>query len=327
MFDEIKPGRVMAVCFVVLSIAIAGAAGCERNRSAAPKKGGDGLRVLTSFLPVWVFTKNVAAGVPGVEVDVLIPGEQGPHHYQLTPGDMKKLESADLFIANGLNLEEFLTGLARESREDLEIVEAGKAVRPMRVVEQDYYKLDRGDEHGHGRDHGDVNPHTFASPRDAALMVERIAAAMGKADPEHAEAYRQNGAEYAARLRDLSARMREVVQSAGNRKVVTFHNSFDYLARDTGLEIVGVIESVPGQHASAGELAGLARRLRKTGAAAIFSEPQYSDKEAQVLSSESGVPVYVLDPAATGELEPGVYLETMEKNLAVLREALHRGRQ
>jgi ABC-type Zn uptake system ZnuABC Zn-binding protein ZnuA len=272
--------------------------------------------VVCSFLPMWVFTKNVVGDRKGVEVDVLIPGHQGPHDYALTPGDLKKINRADLLVANGLYLEEFLTDAAKQARPGLKIVEAAQAVAPIHLGDE--HEADG--EHRHG--HGDINPHAFASPRDAAKMAQRIAEALAGVDPEGAGTYKKNAEQYAARLEALADEFRAAVRAAENKKVVTFHNAFDYLARDSGLQIVGVIETTPGQAPSAGELAGLVKTIREAGAAAIFSEPQFSPRVARVLSEETGVLVYSLDPAATGELDPGIYEQVMRKNLDTLKKAL-----
>ena len=74
------------------------------------------LRVLTSFLPIYLFTKNVAGNAPGVQVDMMLPPSLGcPHDYSLTPADMKKIAAADLFVVNGLGMEEFIGAPVRKA--------------------------------------------------------------------------------------------------------------------------------------------------------------------------------------------------------------------
>jgi ABC-type Zn uptake system ZnuABC Zn-binding protein ZnuA len=68
---------------------------------------GADLRVLTSFLPMYLFTRNVVGDAPGVAVDMMLPSSLGcPHDYSLSPGDMKKIAETDIFIANGLGMED-----------------------------------------------------------------------------------------------------------------------------------------------------------------------------------------------------------------------------
>jgi len=326
--------------FAVMILLIAVFQGCENRGVSRPQesspapaatpaepKSGAGpheLKVLCSFLPIWAFTRNVVGERPGVSVDLLIPGHQGPHDYQLTPGDMKKINQADLFIVNGQYLEEFMVEAVKKARPDLKIIEAAQGVEPILVNEEGYWPAadaSAGEEaHDHER-HG-VNPHAFASPRDAARMAMIIAEALAAADPGGADVYRQNAAAYAARLNRLADEFRAVVEAAPNKKIVTFHNAFDYLARDSGLEIVGVIETVPGQEPSAGELARLAQKIKDSGAVAVFAEPQFSDRVARVLADEARVKLDALDPTHTGEQTPGYYEAAMQKNLLTLRRVL-----
>ena len=55
---------------------------------------------------------------------------------------------------------------------------------------------------------------------------------------------------------------------------------------------------------------------------ALFCESQYDDFSVQTLSLETGLPVYTLDPAVSGEEDPSAYLNIMEQNLSTLLEAL-----
>src|SRR5437867_12116709 len=64
------------------------------------------LKVLTSFLPLYCFTVNVAGDL--AEVQNLLPARVEPHDYQLSRKDLQKLSHADLIVLNGLGLESWL---------------------------------------------------------------------------------------------------------------------------------------------------------------------------------------------------------------------------
>jgi ABC-type Zn uptake system ZnuABC Zn-binding protein ZnuA len=68
-------------------------------------------------------------------------------------------------------------------------------------------------------------------------------------------------------------------------------------------------------------LAYLAARMKKERPAAIFVEPQYPVAAARALASETGVPVFSLDPLATGRGEKGEYVRVMTANLATWERA------
>ncbi len=266
------------------------------------------LRVLASFLPMYVFARNVADGVPGISVDLMLPASLGcPHDYALTPGDMRKIAAADLFIANGYGMEEFLGSPVRRANPKIAIVETASGVPPIRT---------------RGREHGGINPHTWVSPRNAILQVRAIEKALAAASPANALAFRRNADAYAARLETLAAAFDAAARRFRRRNVVTFHDVFDYLARDVGISVVGRIEDTPGQEPSAGEMQALVRTIRKTAAAAVFAEPQYPERLAAIVAGEAGVPLRVLDPVSTGPADPAAYENAMRKNLATLAGVL-----
>lgn len=286
----------------------------------APSAGAaEPLRVLTSFLPMEIFTRNVVGDTQGVSIDTMLPASMGcPHDYALTPGDMRKIAAADLFVANGFGMEEFLGEPVRRANPAIRVVVTARAVRPLRAGRDDPAAAAGGK----GHDPGGVNPHTWVSPRNAILQVREIEAALSAARPGLARAFRRNADAYVSRLSALAAELDAAAKTFRRRNIVTSHNVFDYLARDLGLTVVGEIETAPGQEPSAGELRNLARTIRERKVPAVFSEPRFSPKLAEALAREAGVPVKVLDPVATGFQAPTAYEDAMRRNLTTLKEAL-----
>lgn len=273
---------------------------------SGPAQGAD-LRVLASFLPMYLFTWNVAGNAPGVSVEMMLPASLGcPHNYSLSPGDMRKIAEADLFVANGLGMEDFLGVPVRRANPKIRVVESASSVPPLRG----------------NTSHGDINPHTWVSPRNAIRQVRAIEMALSDASPGNGPVFHRNADAYVARLESLAGEFEMAAARFRNRNIVVFHNVFDYLARDIGLTVVGRIEETPGQEPSAGEMRNLVRAIREKGAAAVFAEPQYPERLAAMIAREAGVPVRMLDPVSTGATAPGTYEDVMRKNLRTLSEAL-----
>ncbi len=270
---------------------------------ALPARADEPLRVVTSFYPVYVALLNVSAGVPGVEVHNLTSPHIGClHDYQLTAGDVRQLADADLLLANGAGMETFL-GKVKEQSPSLRVVEVSEGIPLM-----------------------DGNPHVWVSFEGASRQVDNIAEALALASPEKADTFRANAETYKAALAALDEKMKSSLAPYAGTPIVTFHEAFPYFARDYKLDLVGVIAREPGTEPSARELADTISLVRERKVKALFAEPQFPDKSAQVISRETGVKVYELDPVVTGPSEPsearGAYLRAMEKNLGVLQEAL-----
>jgi len=264
---------------------------------------GDNIQVVTSFYPVFVAALNVTEGVPGVEVNNMASVKVGClHDYQLTTGDARRLAEADLFLANGAGMESFL-GKIRRQWPQLRVAETADGIPLL-----------------------NGNPHVWMSQSGAREQVENIARALSDADPANAQRYQANALAYNAKLEALEARMKVGLAPYVGRPIITLHEAFAYFARDFGLEVVGVVESEPGQEPGARELADTIDLVRARNVQSLFAEPQYSQRSAAVIARETGAKVYQLDPVVTGPSDPdqarNAYLDGMEKNLATLRQAL-----
>jgi ABC-type Zn uptake system ZnuABC Zn-binding protein ZnuA len=294
-----KEKRPMKLTAFLLSIAL--------FLAPVPSPAGE-LRVLASFLPMYLFTRNVVGNAGGVSLDLMLPASLGcPHDYALTPGDMRKIAAADLFVTNGHGMEEFLGAPVRKANPRVRVVETATGVTPIRSGEA-------------GRE--GINPHTWVSPRNAILQVRSIEKALSEASPRNAPVFRRNADAYVARLTALAGEFEAAGSRIRNRNIVTYHNVFDYLARDLGLTIVGEIEETPGQEPSAGEVRKVIRVIREKRAAAVFWEPQYPKRLAEMIAGEAGVPLRALDPVSTGSTAPSTYEDVMRRNLRTILEAL-----
>ena len=285
------------------------------------------LNVLCTTFPVHQIARNVAQGREGVALQLMLPAGMGcPHDYALTPQDMRKLASADVLVVNGLGLEEFLDAPVLAANPGIEIVDSSAGIPDLLEYAHDPHEAE--DEHGHedhdhAHPHEGVNPHLFASPRQAARIALNVAAGLSKADPDGAATYFRNAQAYAARLNALADELAALGRTLKNNRIVEPHGVFDYLARDMGLEIAAVLRP-HGQEPSAAEMLDLVREIREKQAGAIFTEPQYPAKIGAALARETGLPTATLDPVATGPDEaPLDYYETaMRKNMEVLRAVL-----
>lgn len=294
-----KFAALCAVCAVLVFVVVA-----LQREKPQPQQSGR-LRVLTTFLPLYVFTANVAGEY--ADVENLLPGGVGPHEYAFSPADVQKIVSADVLVMNGLGLEEWMDDLVEQSGTAAVRIVASEGISGQGIP-------DRDAEHG-----GDtaVNPHIWLDPVRAGQMVLFLGERLAAVDPPHAAAYRGNAAGYAARLGTLH---RDYEEQLGifpqeKRRFVAFHSALDYLAERYDLEQVAVIEEFPGKEPSAQYLASVVDVIRSKNVRALFSEPQFSPKVIQTVAAETGRTVREVDTVETGAFAMDTYERIMRKNL------------
>ena len=304
---------MMAACFA--------SAGLILPQAASAAAGQGKLRILATTYPVYLLARNVVQSNPGAQVDLLIPAQTGcPHDYALTPKDMQKLAQADVLLLNGLGLDDFMLKALPNAKPGLVVVDSSAGITPLK--EDSAHEEGDEDHDGHHHDHGGVNPHAFASPRLAAVMVKNMAQGLAKADPQNAASYESNASAYEKVLSGLSERLAALGNKAPNKGIALMHDALSYMARDGGLEVVAVIQEDEEAQPSAGRLITVAKILREHKPALIASEPQYSDKAVQTLAREVGIPAAQLDSLASGPTSPSLdhYEKTMNNNINILEK-------
>ena len=277
----------------------------------SPALAADSEILVTSF-PLWLLARQVAAGIPGVTVDLLIPADAGcPHDYGLTPRDMMRLSAADVLIMNGLGMEAFLGADAAAAAARMK--PGGRVIVSAEGVPDLLRDAD-----------GTPNPHLFASPRMAAWLVRNMGEGLAGAYPRHAGRYRANAAACAADLEALAADFAALGPRLARTRIMTQHRDFDYLARDSGLEVVAAVQPHEGQEPSAADLLRLVRLIREKGVGAVFTDSQYPARAGETLARETGIPLAVLDSVAGGPAgaSPDYYKYVMKNNLHVLESTL-----
>ncbi len=275
------------------------------------------LNIVATTFPMHQLAMRIVQGQQGISLVRLLPAQAGcPHDYALTPQEMRTLSGADIVLINGLGLEEFLGESLDKANPHAQILDAAQGIEnilPSHVTEY------QNDNHK-----SNANPHLFASPRMMARMAITLAQKLALIYPEGAEQFMANAQAYAVELTVLADSFAAVGKRIKNPRIVTQHDTFAYLAKDAGLEVVAVVQAHAGQEPAAADILRLTRIIRTQQAAALFTEPQYPDKTERILAAETGLPLAELDPVATGpENAPADYYTTiMRNNLAVLEKTL-----
>ena len=290
-------------------------------QSPAPK--AEKLNIVTSFLPIQSHTLAIAGDHANVKQ--LLAKDTGPHDFQLTPADVKKLSDADLLIINGAGIEEWLGELIKKSgNKNLVVVDTSNGIKLVESPEE--IEIGHSHSHAHDHDHGDgANPHIWLDPVIAKKQAANIVAALQKADPSNASAYAQNGKVYEAKLSALDSDYRSTLAPLPNKNLVTFHDAFPYLAARYKLNYVGAISEFPEKDPAPKQLAALVDKIRSLKVGVLFAENGYAPGLLKKIAGETGAKVSELDTLEVGQGTPTAYLDRMGANLESLRKAFGKG--
>ena len=306
-----------------------GAAGEMSDASDSAKntdETDDTLTVVTSFYPMYIATLNIVDGVKGVRLENLSEPQTGClHDFQLTPEDMKLLSTADVFVINGGGIESFMSDVAK-AYPKLDVVEACEDVVLLSDDESDSdhdhdHEADAESDSAHDHDHGDENAHAWMSVPRYRTMVKTIASHLAQKDEAHAEEYYANAEKYDAKLAKLEKEQDSLKSLTDGQNIVIFHEAYAYVADDFSMNACYLLDLDEERSVSAGEIKQVISAIKDDGVSVILAEELYGKSMGDTVSRETDVHVVYIDPLNRGEYDKDSYLDGMEQNIELIKDA------
>lgn len=254
---------------------------------------------ITFAVSVVASTPDLAAiaqeiGGEHLAVESLCQPNQDPHSFEILPKHVIAVRHADLYLRVGAGLDYWSDELLSASGNNrLIVVDCSRGITLIRDVESE--------NHGHGHDsHVTGNPHYWLGPTNVPLIAANIVSGLQQADPAHSQNYAQSLAQFTARFDSALIEWVAAMANCRGMRIVTYHRSWDYFARDFGMEIIGTVEPHPGAEPSPESLALLEKAILKDHAHLLLLEPFESDRLARLLARDTGIVIIAVSPSAGG---------------------------
>ena len=258
-------------------------------------------QVAATTLPVYEFTAALCEGTDISVARVVTERVSCLHDYALSVSQVQLVEGAELVVLSGGGLEDFMTDIL----EGKHTVDASAGLDLLHS------------EHDHEHEH-ESDAHYWLSPECAKQMAQNICAGLSMRYPRNAGVFRANLTALLEKIDALQAYGQEQLSQLHSREMITFHDGFAYFAESFDLTILKAIEEESGSEASAAELIELIEQTRQHQLKAVFTEKNGSVSAAGILAAETGVKVFQLDMAMSGES----WFDAMYHNIDTVKEAL-----
>ena len=177
---------------------------------------------------------------------------------------------------------------------------------------------------GHeGHAHGENDMHIWLDPDNARAMAAAIAEALIEADPDNSGVYRANREILVRKLDQLDKEMTSDLASVKDKPFIVFHDAYQYMERQFGLNAVGSITVSPERQPGAQRLSEMREKITELGAVCIFAEPQFEPRLVGVVAEGTQAKTGTLDPlGADLEYGPEMYFTLMRGNAEALLNCL-----
>ena len=290
---------IITIIVVVLIITAISILNINRNKQKEQKSNTT--KIVTSFYPMYIIAENLIDGANNVELENMADVNVGClHDYTLMTEDIKKVEEADIFISNGLGMENFINKLI-EANSDMKVIDSSKNIKNVMIYE------------------GETNPHIWTSIDNYILQVQTIANELKEYNPENKSIYEENEQIYVDELEQLKNRLDEELKKLEGKKAVCLNETFEYMGKELGLELLTVETDHEESTMSAETLKNIIDTVKKENIEIIIIDKNDNKSNAETIANETGAKIYELNSGLTGNLDKDAYIKQMEENIEILK--------
>jgi zinc transport system substrate-binding protein len=282
-----ETGSVVRGLFVVVCvIAVMAAFGSCRPAGRSGVEGRHKVRVVTTLFPLYDMARSI--GAEKAEVSLLLPPGVEPHSFEPTPGDIVKINKADVFIYTGKFMEPWAEGIIKGAAEkNLIVVDASLGT-----------KMISGASHDKDGPAGSPDPHIWLDFDNAKIMLENILRAFSTKDDADRAFYERNAADYSSTLAGLDSLYRTTLASCRKKEIIyAGHYAFGYLAARYGIKYLAAQGVSPDAEPTVKDLGRLVEQIKKDKVKYIYYEELTSPKIAETIAGETNARMLLLTAA------------------------------
>lgn len=287
-----------------------------------PKQSGK-VAIIATIFPLYDFARNV--GGDKVTVELLLPPSTEVHNYEPTPRDVIRINACDVFIYTGLLMEPWVENIVAGIKNKITLVVNTSSKIPLMKECNCVNTKTNSPDHRH---HNEYDPHIWLDFDNAKNIVNTIAKVLKERDPSNASYYEANAINYNKELTKLDNLYKERLSKSKTKQIIHGgHYSFGYLAKRYNLKYTAAQGFSPDGELTAQDIITLLKQIKKHGIKYLFYEELENAKIAEIIASETGAKLLVLNSAhnlSKRDYESDVtYISLMKKNLQSLSIGLN----
>ena len=279
----------------------------QETTEVATKK----IQIVAGFYPLAYAAEGIAGDLAEV-VSLAGPGVE-PHDLELTPGDVAKINVADLVVY----IPEFIPALDAVVK-TLDQSKVINATQGITLISGDSHSHEGEESHSEEEGHSDesaTDPHIWLNPSNMVLIGNSIAQALSALTSD--SAINENRSSFENALTTLASDYTAKLASCSIKALVVSHEAFGYIANAYGFGQVGISGLSPEAEPSPARLAEVAKIAKAENATTIYYESLVDPKVAKTLADELKITAEMLDPLESPPAS-GDYLSVMQQNLDTL---------
>ena len=287
--------KAILIYGIIILILVFLLSGCKKTEIKEEK-----YKIVTSFYPIYIITANITDGAKNIELVNMTDQNVGCiHDYTLSTREMKNLEQANLFIQNGLELENFMEKI-KEIYSNVKILNSSEGIT------------------GYIEDEDEINPHIWTSLDNYIIQIQKISEGLIKEDPDNKEIYEKNTKSYIEEIKRLKEEYKSKLKKLDGKKAICLNEALEYIAKDVKLDIISIHTDHDESILSAENLKSIINEMKQENINIILIGKEDNSKNAELISKETGAKIYKVNTGLSGDMNKNSYVNAVKENIEVL---------
>ena len=193
------------------------------------------------------------------------------------------------------------SGHAEHSAKDKHAEHSGHVTKDKHAGHAEHDEKHEAHEEHDEEHEAHADPHVWLNPMLAITMARNISDALIDMDKANKDFYLENFQKLMNDLLAFDESAKNELAGLKNRKFVVYHPAWGYFAAHYDLEQISIERN--GKEPKIDEMASTVKMIKDENIKVIFADPNRSQKSAQILASQTGAKVELLDPLGYNLLE------------------------
>ncbi|MBN2635104.1 MAG: zinc ABC transporter substrate-binding protein [Prolixibacteraceae bacterium] len=266
---------------IFLFLIIISVSSCNSTKKSST---GEGSVITVSIVPQKTFVEKIAGD--DFKINVLVPPGTTPEAGNLLPSQLKEIANSELWFRIGhIGFEYSWKEKIEQANREMKVVDLSEG---LDLIEEGHT---HGDEHVH---ESGIDPHIWLSPRLVKEISKKIYDELVLLKPEKTVEYKTNYLNFVKEIDELDIEIANKLREYKNRKIIVFHPSLSYFARDYGLD-QWALES-GGKEPAPQHMAKVVDMAKKEHINVIYIQDEFDQENARVFAEEIDGKVIQISP-------------------------------
>jgi len=246
------------------------------------------INVATTYNYLGEVTKAIGGDL--VKVDVLANPKLDPHFITPKPSLIAKLRREDLLIINGGGLEiGWLPSLLKSANNSkisdgfLDVSGAVTMIDKPASVSRAY-----------GDVHPDGNPHYALDINNITPIAELISMKLSQIDPSNSAKYSANFDIFKKNIENLMVKLEPITKGCQGKKIIQYHELFNYALEAFGVKKLGNIEPLPGISPSSKHTLELINLIKNQNITTLLQDVYHEKRTARFIVDKTNAKVTIV---------------------------------